>query len=806
MTLTAPNSPTRWRYWPDALAAALIALYVATFAWLALMRHASFDSAGFDLGVYDQVVWNTLHGRPFFYTATGQPLLHLSNHASPILLLIAPLYLIYSGPQTLLVVQAAAVGLGGLPLFWFARERLAPRQSILVGLSLLSAYLLFPPLQVVTLSDFHPTALAVAFLSWAFYGVLRRRPTLALVAAILAMACKEQIPLVVVTLGLYALVIQRTWRLGLALIGLGAAWFVAVMYWIIPAFSVTGNHIFLEYYAALGETPLEIVVTAITRPDLILATLWQPEKLLYLRDLLVPFAALPLIGLPALLVGLPAFGVNLLSANPAMYDATRGHYAADVAPWLAWGAALGMITLLRVVERIRPAGLRAASLALSTLLVGVALGWQVWHGYSPLALDAPHWSVSDHDRLAQRFLAQIPPEAPVAAQGELFPHISNRMIAYHLPDVNDAEYVWVDVAATTQTIHPADLKRSVDGLLESGEFGVLDAADGYLLLRRGLTRRELPDAFYDFARVATPAPQYPLQVDFDGQLRLVGFDVLDNPRRAETSVRLYWQALQMPPRRARLYPFFLDANGRVVEDTSQRPLVTQLWYPPRRWRPGEIVSATTLPWPLGDRWSLGVGVLDGSDWNDRGARLTVTAAQVPPDSPLEARALEGGSWVRLATFERRGRTLARLPSPDVTTPPAHPVRANLGDRMVLLGYDLSPVPARPGDALEVTLTWQAAAAMGIDFTVFVHLLAPDGERVAQHDGGPWYDVPLPTSAWRVGEVLRDRHLLPLPPDLPPGTYRLQVGAYEWSTGDRLPVMADGAPAGDVVEVGGVVVE
>jgi uncharacterized membrane protein len=713
MTLTACNNLTRWRHrWPDALAGLLIVAYGATFAWLALMRHASFDSAGFDLGVYDQVVWNTLHGRPFFYTATGQPLLHLSNHASPILLLIAPLYLIYSGPQTLLVVQAAAVGLGGLPLFWFARERLAPPQGILVGLSLLSAYLLFPPLQVVTLSDFHPPALAVAFLAWAFYGVLRRRPALALVAAILAMACKEQIPLVVVTLGLYALVVQRTWRLGLALIGLGAAWFVAVMYWIIPAFSVTGDHIFLEYYAALGKTPLEIVVTAVTRPALILATLWQPEKLLYLRDLLLPFAALPLVGLPALLVGLPAFGVNLLSANPAMYDATRGHYAADVAPWVAWGAALGVITLLRLVERIQPGGQRAASLALSALLVGVALTWQVWHGYSPLALDAPRWSISDHDRLAQRFLAQIPPDAPVAAQGELFPHISDRMIAYHLPDVNDADYVWVDVAATTQTIHPSDLKRSVDRLLESGEFGVLDAADGYLLLRRGLTQREIPDAFYDFARVATPAPQYPLQVDFDDQLRLLGFDVLDSPRRAETSVRLYWQALQPPRRKVRLYPFFLDADGKVVEDTSQRPLVTQLWYPPRRWRVGETVSATTLPWRLGDRWSLGVGVLDGSDWNDRAARLTVTETTLPPDSPLEGRALEGGSWVRLATFERRNRTLTLLSSPDVTTPPSHPLRADLGGRMLLLGYDLSPTPARPGDALTVTLTWQAAASDG----------------------------------------------------------------------------------------------
>lgn len=797
------------RAWPHVLAGALIALYVGTFAWLALMRHASFDSAGFDLGVYDQVVWNTLHGRLFFYTATGQPLLHLSNHASPILLLIAPFYLLYSGPQTLLVLQAAAVGLGGLPLFWLARERL---RSNLAGLCLLSAYLLFPALQVVTLSDFHPPALAVAFLSFAFYGVLRRRTGLALAAAVLAMACKEQIPLVVVTLGLYAIVVQRAWRLGLALVGLGATWFVAMMYWIIPSFSVTGDHIFLEYYAALGSTPLEIVTTAVSNPALVVEMLWQPEKLLYLRDLLAPFAGLPLIGLPALLVGLPAFGVNLLSANPAMVDATRGHYAADVAPWLAWGAALGMITLVRAVVRVWPGGRRAATVTLSGLVLGVALVWQVLYGYSPLAVDAPHWQISDHDRLAQRFLAQIPPDAPVAAQGELYPHISNRMIAYHLPDVNDADYVWVDVAASSQTMHPNDLKRSVDNLLAAGTFGVLDAADGYLLLRRGLDAPDLPDAFYDFARVEAPAPQYPARVDFGADLRLLGFDVLDNPRRQETVLRLYWQALHPVERKLRLYPFFLDRQGNVVEDTAQRPLVTQLWYPPRRWRaPGghgdfapETVVAATLPWRLGDRWSVGVGVLDGSDWAERGARLAVGAVELPPGSPLEGRPMEGGTWVRMATFERRGRALALMP--DAMAPPSHPLRADLGGRMTLLGYDVSPAPARPGAALAVTLTWQAAASMGVDFTVFVHLLAPDGRRVAQHDGGPWYDVPLPTSAWRVGEVLRDRHILDLSPDLATGTYRLRVGAYYWPTGERLPLLVDGSPVADEAEVGEVAVE
>ncbi len=790
--------------WPHKLAGALITAYIVTFAWLALMRHASFDSEGFDLGVYDQVTWNTLHGRPFFYTSTGQPLLHLSNHASFILLLLAPFYLFHSGPETLLVLQAAAVGLGGLPLFWLAREKLG---SQIAGLSVLGAYLLFPPLQVALLSDFHPPVLAVCFLNYAFYFLERRRALPCLLFAVLAMMCKEQIPLVVVTLGLYALLIRRFWRLGVVLVGFGAAWFLAVMYVVIPAFSVTGSHIFLEYYAWLGSTPLEIVVRVLTQPGIVLVALEQPVRLNHLHDLLVPWAGLPLVGLPALLIGLPAFGVNLLSANPAMHDATRGHYSADMTPWLAWGALFGIYYLVKAIERVWPGAGRAATWGVSGLLLTVALVWHTWYGYAPLALDAPRWQIDAHDQLAQRFLQQIPPDATVAAQGDLYPHVSGRKIAYHLPDVNDAEYVWVDVAASSQTMHPNDLKRIVDNLLRSGEFGVQDAADGYLLLRRGLRERELPDAFYDFARVTAPAPQYVVQVDFGARLRLLGFDILDDPRRGETAVRFYWQPLQSIERKVYLYPFFLNARGEIVEDTRQRPMITQLWYPPRRWRVSETVTTTTLPWALGERWSLGIGVLERtSDWGDLSARLAVDKAVVPPDSPLEGRVMERGTWVRLVTFERQGRSLKVLSPGRTTESPSHPLRAELGGQMRLLGYDLAPLPARSGDELTVTLTWQAATAMGLDYTIFVHLLDMDGDKVAQHDGRPWDGVPLPTSSWREGEVLRDVHVLTLPADLPPGVYQLQLGAYYWPTGDRLPVVEDGRVVGDAIRLEGIVVE
>jgi hypothetical protein len=179
---------------------------------------------------------------------------------------------------------------------------------------------------------------------------------------------------------------------------------------------------------------------------------------------------------------------------------------------------------------------------------------------------------------------------------------------------------------------------------------------------------------------------------------------------------------------------------------------------------------------------------------------------VPPASRLRPRRFEASTWVRLATFERQGRQLVEVTPAEGNIQPDHPLRANLGDKMVLLGYDLSPTVGQRGQELAVTLYWQAGAPMELDYTVFVHMIGPDGNRVAQHDGQPWWEVPLPTSSWQPGETLRDRHMLNLPADLPPRAYQLQVGAYYWQTGKRLPVLVDGKSAGDSIALGAVQVE
>lgn len=132
------------------------------------------------------------------------------------------------------------------------------------------------------------------------------------------------------------------------------------------------------------------------------------------------------------------------------------------------------------------------------------------------------------------------------------------------------------------------------------------------------------------------------------------------------------------------------------------------------------------------------------------------------------------------------------------------LEANLGDLVTLRGFATADAQPAPGDVLLVTLFWEAQRPIERAYTVFVHLIGPDGRLVAQADGEP-VGGSRPTTGWQPGETIRDGYALPLPADLPPGRYLLQAGLYAWPELTRLPWLRDGRLQGDAVPLQEVVV-
>jgi serine/threonine-protein kinase len=119
------------------------------------------------------------------------------------------------------------------------------------------------------------------------------------------------------------------------------------------------------------------------------------------------------------------------------------------------------------------------------------------------------------------------------------------------------------------------------------------------------------------------------------------------------------------------------------------------------------------------------------------------------------------------------------------------LQVNLSD---LISLDAANVPldeVRRGNLLDLTLFWRALRRVSTPYSVFVHLIGPNGRPVQQIDTEPGAGT-APTPGWTPGITVTDRYALEVPANLPPGEYQLRVGMYP--TGqpfDRLKVTDPG---------------
>ena len=87
----------------------------------------------------------------------------------------------------------------------------------------------------------------------------------------------------------------------------------------------------------------------------------------------------------------------------------------------------------------------------------------------------------------------------------------------------------------------------------------------------------------------------------------------------------------------------------------------------------------------------------------------------------------------------------------------------------------------PGDALAVTMVWEASQPISDRYTIFLHGQAADGTLAFGRDSEPNNGLSFVTD-WKPGERHGELRGVLIPPDTPPGRYWLTVGIYNTMTG------------------------
>ncbi|MCS6844622.1 MAG: DUF2079 domain-containing protein [Caldilineales bacterium] len=835
---TQPGRPPRW-----AMAALwlMVAAYALYFSALSIRQHEAHRTHRADLGQIDQAIWNTSQGRFVQEIKGDQVSTRLTDHVEPIFALVAPVFWVWDDVRALLVVQSVALAVGAWPVFSLAWQRFGSQRQQglrsrrylgLLALAFALAYLLYPPLQAANVAEFHALPLATPFILFAFLFAARGQWVRFALAALLVAAVQEGTALLAAALGVYALVLGLRLRRqegadapaaraalaagGLVLVG-GLAWFYLATFVVIPAHAAEAYGLSETPYAArfgaLGDSFGDVLRSLVTRPLLVLQIALEPMRIAYALRLLAPVGFLALFAPDYLALGLPLFLANLLSGFAFQYSGQL-HYSAPLAAYALVAAVVGSHRLRsqarRVVLLSRHRRLWRAHhryLFLIGWLVVWSLGSQAAWGYTPIGRQFRYYwpPITDHHRLLARFIAQIPADAAVATTDVLYPHLSHRQRIYSLPTVADAEYVLMDLAAQTGwAMHPTALRDQVAEMIGSGQWRVQDGADGYLLLARQASpvagpspwTAALPDEFFTFARPAGE-PQVKLDVTFDGRLRLVGYDLLEDRRWRTVGFRLYWQALEPLPPDTQLRLFVLTPDGQEVDSTDLRPFIQPLWFPPEAWPVGETVVVARLPWYLPKEWAPAVGVHSGGSWEDVGRRWP--AVDRTPADAADTALFEGNTWVRLAP--QRWERSRLVPAPPPALKPADALFGGDGWTARLTGVALPPRTA-PDSIARLVLRWEGSGPALRDYTVFVHVRDAADRNVAQGDAPPRWFGPLPTSQWAAGQPVVAAYAIQVPADLPPGRYRLVIGWYYWETLERLALLgADGLPVGDSLAIG-----
>jgi uncharacterized membrane protein len=466
---------------PRTLLWGAIGAYAAGFSALSILRHRAFATGRFDLGNMVQAVWSTAHGHPLQITGLrGDQVSRLGAHFDPILAAFAPLWLLWPSPDLLLVLQAVAVALGALPVYWLARKHLSDDRA---GLGFALAYLVYPPTQWLTLNEFHPVALACPLLLFAIWYLDEGRLLPFAICAVVAATTKEEIALVVAGLGVWYALAHGRRATGAAVAGAGVAVALIAIEVVIPHFNRAGTSSFFTRYSEVGSTPGGIVHTAVTDPAKIVTTAVTGRGLGYLARLVLPLGLLVVLAPLALIAALPELAVNLLSAATTQ-TSIRFHYTAGLIPVLMAAAIFGAARL----RRARP-GVPVATAALVICLVsGYLLGpipvWRYFPGGEQHQAHAAE--VSEHDRIATRALKLIPPNAVVSATNSLGAHLSARRRVLSFPYLQDARWVAADetVPGYADRLAPLPTAVQLSWLRRNPEWRLVFERDGILIFHR----------------------------------------------------------------------------------------------------------------------------------------------------------------------------------------------------------------------------------------------------------------------------------------------------------------------------------
>ncbi len=476
--------------------------------------------ASFDQGIFNQVFWNSTHGRMFqssLSSSLSTNVVHngevpevfyhrLGQHFTPALLLWLPLYALFPSPATLSVLQVILITAAGLVLYALARHYLEAPLAAMISISFYAANAVIGP----TLSNFHDLSQIPLFVFGLLLAMEKRKWGLFWLLAALILAVREDSGVVLFSIGFYLIVSTRYPRLGLAVCTVSLGYMLVLTNAIMPLFSEDISRRFMiERFGHFTDkeeaTTLDIIWAIVSKPGQLLVQLFSPfaTKVKYLLGHWLPLAFVPAIsGAAWLVAGFPLLQIFLQQGESRLAITIR--YALTVVPGIFYGA---ILWLACHPKQFKPSFRRfwTICICLSLIFTLTSNPSRTFYFLIPDSIQ-PLVYVSlpsqwHHASQVRKLLVQIPTDASVSATTYLVPHLSSRREIIRFPALqlrNDARLVVsVDYAIADlwqlqqyQAAFKGDRQlligstRLINQITSDHRYAIIDYADGVVLLKK----------------------------------------------------------------------------------------------------------------------------------------------------------------------------------------------------------------------------------------------------------------------------------------------------------------------------------
>jgi uncharacterized membrane protein len=468
---------------------ALFFLMALAYSLMCLFRHWHFESSGYDLGIFDQMIWH--YSRFERACGTVNPFNNmLGDHFSPLLMILAPLYWIFSRVETLLVAQAFLLMLSMFPIFYFAKNKLGRLSAYCFTLS----FAIFWGIQYTAQYDFHEVSFAVPLVAFAIYFFSENKRGWFWISVLLLTLVKEDMCLLVVFFGIYLMIqkffkedsVFHFWE-GFVLAGVGVFAFWLEIYVLIPFFK-GGGHYSYWFYSDIGASPLQALANVFIHPLKVFGVLFANfKKIRTLFFMFGPFLFLPFFS-PLLILTIPLIGEKMLSDDTSFWG-FMFHFAAVLSPVLTMAAADGLSVISKWLSKNNPNVLFQNKIVpISAVILFLNIGGvAMFRPLKNLAYPS-YYRFTESDLAGTRAIKTIPPEASVLAQDAIVPHLSHRQIINSLNQeailnpVKD-QFIIACPNINTWPLQPSDIEIFINESMKKGFRKVFDEK-GWIVLER----------------------------------------------------------------------------------------------------------------------------------------------------------------------------------------------------------------------------------------------------------------------------------------------------------------------------------